>query len=439
MRNGQRFDRSKVSNRGAVLLEEFQLLAQARLAEELMASTGGSSKGPMSKLVELGPRYPARRRQRFVARLMNTDLSTGRALSARDRMRMRRMADPTSKVPMVERAGTARAVADALTSGVAKDPTTPDEQRDFLIGLLGEFQPVTTHDDEDGRPDDADPGDPTADLRPGRPQIAVDISPPKQPRLVPYSKLDFVIEEVICVNTTRGEAGKDEISISGGAVSAPLNEESSEMRSTRAVLPITAVGQFGRSTIASLTPPFHTFELDGLTMPRYCRMFVTMAETDPQGGFDVFMRQFNVNFLNSTGFDEIAYFQGVGDLVASAGFSGLAGLLIQLETEVDTPAEWEVLSGLLGGLVASVISLYFSFGGNEDEIFNVEQSTVYLTRNALDDHPFYGGTRSPTDTLNFEGDSGLYEVNYHWELRDPVVDGDTSDETGRAGIGGFKS
>lgn len=419
------FPPHKISIRAEAILEELEFHFQAETIEALLAPRGSRAKtSRIAALFDQVGETSDRQRRAIARRLMERNINTGAPLSARDAARLRKVIDPRTDVPLVQRSG----VNERLRELLPEAPETMEDPRqvwEFVRSLLPDFLPEGLRanpedSDNDGRPDDAEPGDPPPEDGDGQVGTGQEVLGPwpQNANPVPYTRLDFVIEEVLCLDSTNGEAGRDEISISGlfTQFDRHFNPGTwSTGRSESEVAPIQALGRFrDGENFTGLTTPFHSFDLTGWQMPCFATATVFLAETDPGGGFQAFVdaAASPVPPPSSDSTESLIYALQYSMLIAG-------GLMMAGAVAL---GPFGALGGFAIGVVIGVIWVYNALGGNRDEIFPPQTTAPQLVlRPAMfSDHPFYGATRSVTERLHFEVDGGAYDVFYHWELSEPL-------------------
>jgi len=349
--------------------------------------------------------------------IMSEDLPKMRKLSREERKLLQSVVDPDAKKPLVERMNLAPRLKEILFG--PKFEIKPDVLAEIDLGnwrpvrdILGDFYPNAVLNDEDGRPDDAEPEDePTPTPTPPSPVLA-----PLSPI---GSELRFVIEALTCVDTTVGEAGPDEISFDGVSMDMPLTTAATAASTRLQALSRQSAGNFVEGSSRTFTPElaFARFDLTGLTLPHLFDVTYVMAETDPGRGLQTFMTDMEAAIRA----DLVIIVLGVIQILGGAVVTGLGIAAIVSGALVGSALVIAAGIGVaLIGIGSIVFGAFFSGFANSDDIFDVTGFALELDQDALSGDPFNGGTRTPTEIREIEGDGGLYQLVYHWELDPPI-------------------
>jgi hypothetical protein len=79
------------------------------------------------------------------------------------------------------------------------------------------------------------------------------------------------------------------------------------------------------------------------------------------------------------------------------------------------PIGW-IIGGIAVGVLAIVGAIWAMTAGNMDDIFEQRKMLLILDQVTLQGDPFYGQSRSQTQSYVQEGVGGRYEVHYYWQL-----------------------
>lgn len=396
-----------LSERGAAIARAFQLHYQAELVEVLLAEPGSMVKiSPMARILSRQKeQMPRRLRRKLVQQLMTQDVKSRRTLSSSERVMMKRVVDPKSKTPISERSEI-KALLEKTMQPYAeiKAVKKGSELYEMLMAFLADFHCI-------------EPLKPEEKPRniPGVFQVP---RPDPQPPLVPYSRLRMMVERVVSRDTTNGEAGQDEISISGAMFQGPLTDPNNPQPPVGdpVVIPPVAVSQFRRNEVFEYTPDrVHAeFDLSGVQEPYLVSVLFTMAETDPSGGFDTFMSDLVTELRPDVGQILLGVFgalaMGATAGVIGAGFGALAGPV------------GLIIGAVVGTIIGLIVPLYSLITNwqNYDDIFDInDDPLLVLMRETFSGWPFYGASRSVTQTMVMVGDGGQYDVDFHWQLSQP--------------------
>ncbi|WP_083098124.1 hypothetical protein [Pseudophaeobacter leonis] len=352
-----------LSERGAAIARAFQLHYQAELAEVLLAEPGSMVKiSPMARILSRQKeQMPRRLRRKLVQQLMSQDVKTRRTLSSSERVMMKRVVDPKAKTPISERSEIKVFLEKAMQPYMElKAVKKGSELYEILMAFLADFYCI-------------EPLKPEEKPRniPGIFQVP---SPDPQPTLVPYRRLRMMVERVVSRDTTNGEAGADEISISGAMFQGPLTDPNNPQPPVAdpVVIPPVAVGQFRRNEVIEYNPDrVHAeFDLTGMQNPYLVSVLFTMAETDPSGGFGTFMSDLVTELRPNIGqiFLEVfgALAMGTVSGVVGAGFGALAG---------PVGAVIGAVVGTIIGLIGPIYILITNWQ-NYDDIFDINDDPL---------------------------------------------------------------
>lgn len=383
----------------------------------------GNAFDPIGVVMKHLGKIPARARQKLARRLMRENLRTKVSLPARDQEKLKQLVDPESKVPMDERYDVLTEVFGYMAprKGVGKDPMALVAH---FRGLIGQFVPGQMP-FNNGRPNEPTPP----------PEEPPQDDPQPDPRIIEWNpgvyrdlcKVHFEVERITCLDATRGEAGADEIAFAGlfgssGAelldADAPLGgspdlepDDVSTGPNWATVTPQYDAGQFSDGDQRFYAPRevMNSFDLRGAVLPRYLVTFFAMAETDPRGGFGVYLDDLQGLIETGPGVfasqADLALFSTVvgASLVGGAGVGALVGGPIG------------ALIGLVVGAAYSLV-LYLIAYGNQDDIFDLAVGVLEVREDTLYRWPFMGRALSPPLVFQMHGDHGVYEVGYRWRL-----------------------
>ena len=396
-----------LTERGAAIARAFQLHYQAELAEVLMAEPGSMVKhSPMARiLARQKEQMPRKLRRKLVQQLMTQDVKSRRSLTSTERVMMKRVVDPKAKTPISERSEIKSLLKKTMRPyAEVKEIKKGSRLYEILMAFLADFYCI-------------EPREP--DEKPRNIPGVFQVPPPEpQPPVVPYSRLRMMVERVVSRDTTNGEAGQDEIAISGAMFQGPLTDPNNPQPPVGdpVVIPPVAVNQFRRNEVFEYNPDrVHAeFDLTGVQEPYLVSVLFTMAETDPSGGFDTFMSDLVTELRPNIGqilwevFGALA--MGAAGGVVGAGFGALAGPVGAI-----VGAVVGVIIGLIGPLYILITNWQ-----NYDDIFDInDDPLLVLIPETFSGWPFYGATRSVTQTMVMVGDGGQYDVDFHWELSQP--------------------
>lgn len=396
-----------LSERGAAIARAFQLHYQAELAEVLLAEPGSMEKiSPMARiLLRQKEQMPRRLRRKLIQQLMTQDVKSRRPLSSSERVMIKQVVDPKAKTPISERSEIKALLKKTMQPYMEiKAIKKGDELYEILMALLADFYCI-----EPRKPDEKPRNVPGAFQVP---------APQPQPPVVPYSRLRMMVERVVSRDPTNGEAGQDEISISGAMFQGPLTDPNNPQPPVGdpVVIPPVAVGQFRRNDVIEYNPDrVHAeFDLTGVQEPYLVNVLFTMAETDPSGGFGTFMSDLVTELRPNVGrilFEVFAALaSGAVGGVIGAGFGAMAG---------PVGAIIGAVVGVIIGLIAPIYSLITNWQ-NYDDIFEINDDPfLVLMPETFSGWPFFGATRSVTQTMVMVGDGGQYDVDFHWKLSQP--------------------
>lgn len=390
-----------ISRRGKAVLHELQLHYQAETAEVLLSDLGSMVKqsAVARLLAERVDPNPRRRRQQ-AEKLMTLNVVTGEKLSPGEVFRMRQAVKPGAKTPMRDRSGIVDTLSAILKPEKAVKKDSPQAWH-HIMGILGDFYPV-----------DYGPLDSTSPHR-------VHIGPARLPApVLPFGTLDMMVEQVICRDKT-GEVGKDEIAISGIKLQGPVVDPAVTTPPTTVaseVLPVTFVAQFKRNDVHTYAPPrLHaSFNLSSAFAPHFVAVFFGMAEQDGGGGFAGAMRDMNTELGNDIGLVLLNVFA----VFISIGALGVGGAMVGSVGGVPGVVVGAIIGSVLGTIIG--IWTFTSNIQNLDDIIGMsDHPTLFLVPETFTDWPFYGGTRSVSQTMVLEGSGAQYDVIYHWQLSQP--------------------
>ena len=399
----------KMGKRARAIIEATELHYRAEMAEVLLSEPREYKKNPEGKpsvaeaFSNLIIKMDGKRREELVEHLFSADLVT-RAFTKSDERYLKRLVEPNSEVKMVDRTNLPVLWAEILKPDKEFKLTDPDDVQQYVHEIVRDFYPSMPL--SDGRPEDAEPGEPPADETE---------NPILGPVPVPFSRLRFVVDKVTCRNSTR-EMGADEINYSGVATEGPLATYMlpSAVGATR--MAIRNAGQFRTfdEVVETGRGPMHVYDLAGHSFPRLFVVQMAMAEID-DGGFEAFMDMFEDNLLAELTTD---WETAVGLVIGTTVTGGLLG----------------ALGGPIGAAIGAAVGLgaglgtvlfYFVTGwdfGNQDDMFDFQSALLVLENGSLDQFPFNGNRISEIQTLTHRiflangGESAKYYVDYHWEL-----------------------
>ncbi|WP_425097646.1 hypothetical protein [Tropicibacter sp. S64] len=391
------------------IIHAAELHYRAVIAEAILSGRDAGSRDPekpdvaASFLRMLGKSDDAARKA-LVERLLTADLST-RPLTKAEKEDLRRWVYAGDGLPMVQRSKLPERWANILLEGGKLDPDDMGRPIRWNDRVLRWFFPDLPRlaTDSDGRPDDMEPGEPTEEDETGTPDD-FDGTPP-----VPPTELRFMVDEIECHDTT-GEVGQDEIHYSGLALEGPAATSLLPAAAGSLRLDIRDAGQFRKRTRKdeSGLPPFHIYDLAGVSFPRLYIVYVTMAEIDGGGGFSGYMsdlqQSLSAELQTTWSLALIAYLEVVGGLaIDGAILGGPVGAAIGAAIGI-----------VVGAVVVS------AFYPNRDDLFEYRSVILELQSNALALPPFNGDPVSDTRTLSMiretVGTDARYSFRYHWEL-----------------------
>ncbi|KPA20640.1 hypothetical protein shim_30930 [Shimia sp. SK013] len=370
---------------------------------------------------------PKRVRHKLARRLMRENLRTKAPLAAHDQELLKRLVDPTSKTPMSKRFDLWAELTEVITpqKSKIKDPL-------MLVGhlrdIIGQFVPGQMP-FNNGRPHEPTPPPPTDEPAPTPPPPAT--AEPSEWAAGALSRVEamhFEIERLTCLDATRGEAGEDEIAyavlMASGEAAAFETENSGggvingvpalpydSPRYWRVFTEVHDAGSFddGDTRLYAPRDILCTFDIEGMTVPRYLVVFFAMAEIDPQGGFGQYIRELQ------------------GELTAGPATLGVSGYIaLYMSTLAILGVSVTVgaaLGGPIGALVGLVVGAAISFVNylvagflNRDDVFDLQVRVLELTEDTLSGWPFFGTDLSVPLTFQTHGDHGLYEITHRWRM-----------------------
>ena len=342
-----------------------------------------------------------KQRAKIANKLVTIDLATKKQLSAKDQYTLRKLVQPNSKTPMIERSDLLKDLSELIRPVEKIDIEDHESVRQWVTNLGSNFFPAMAMLDPDGRPDDSEP-DPTEDDETSETEPTPEPTPP----IIPYTSLQFNIERIRCANPTNGEWGDDEINYGGIAVEGPLSFGSSPSQASGEVLDIFDAGSFRNGTIQNFTPNtlMHSYSLNGVISPHLFVVFFAMAEIDTHAVFET--------YINDVFTSLEAEIEGLF-LLAFATEAAIMGAGIAIGAIIGGPIAI-LITGVLG-IMYGFLS-YFWIMGASDDIFDLSNAELLLSQDSLQDWPFFGSNRSVSQNMMIYGDGGRYEVTYHWQL-----------------------
>ncbi|MEM6304740.1 MAG: hypothetical protein AAF744_08475 [Pseudomonadota bacterium] len=405
----------KMKPRGRAAMEAIELHYRAEIAEALIGGKAapqaprheGWEKRPKPRssvgagVLKLAEKLNRRERRAIIKRLMTAPMRH-RKLTAREELQLKKWVQPGADTPMIERTQLVAQLAEIWSpkEPIGKEPgDILDWEHGILRDLFPGLRPTPTN---DGRPDDAEPGDPD---EPGDEGSGGDPDIGEGGGTV-ISQLRFHVDQIECIEETVGEYRDDEISYAGIATRGPLAESISPEDIGGEITPIRAAGSFyeGDTSDQSGLDALQVWQIGtDDSLPELFLMYILMAETDPRGGFEEFRDQL---------FDDLSYempdtFWQVFSLTTwtASGFAAYGSMGGPMGAAIG----W-----IIGATVGLLIGLFTV--GNRDDIFDPELVFLMLEPNALQLPPFNGNTVSDSFTVALSGDGGEYDLTYHWEL-----------------------
>ena len=348
------------------------------------------TKPVVARLMEYVGEGNRKHRRALLKHLLNAPVG-GRPLTAREQTQLEKLAKSDGKTPMSARSQLPEHLSEIFAPGGDLDMKKPADILRWQHGLLREVAPgVMPYDD--GREDDAEPGDPTDD-----------VDDPAGDTIFP-GELLINTQRITCVEDTN-EWGWDEIDYSGIAFDAPLMPTGIPAQDAAALMRTFDAGQFTQGTTKDFSDrdPMHSFDMTRITTPHIFFAVFSVAEIDPSGGFRGYLNRLLLDLdAEMRGFWAIVLGTAAGTTALYAGVGALMGPPVILVMAI---------MGFVIGLVAGLILAY-----GLDDVFPPSIQFLEWQPDAINLPPFDGNLSSENLSLTVSDFGGEYRLDYNWEL-----------------------